>query len=135
MTFDIDKVGPLCVLIVSWTSDSSTGAVTGTSPKITGTLVKGQTIPSGTAVPSDNYDINITDESSIDVLTACQSNLTNRDTSNHEEAYFLVTNADGTPSASSAHPVVCDKLTVAITNAGNATKGTIRIYYIPGAKS
>lgn len=112
---------------VDWTSDASDGTCTGTSKKIVGRLVKAITDPSATA-PTDNYDIQITDEQSNDVLGGVQSTLGNRDTANTEEVYFLVKDAAGTPLAQSIHPVVCDKLTVAITNAGNSKVGQLVLY-------
>ena len=116
------------VVICSWVSDSATGAVTGTSRKVCGRLVKAVTVPSGTAAPTDNYDIAITDEQSLDVLTGVQSTLQNRDTANTEQVYFLVLDAAGTALAQSAHPMVSNTLTVAVTNAGNSKAGTIYLY-------
>ncbi len=135
MTFAIDKgmdslggYGPIRKLIVSWTSDDTTGAVSGTSPKIVGTLIKAVTDP-GSAAPDDNYDIAITDEEGVDVLAACQNGLSNRDTANSEQVYFLVLDTAGTPLAQSVHPVVCDALTIAVTNAGNSKTGQLVLYY------
>lgn len=128
MTFTYDDEGAIRKVIADWVSDDATGAVSGTTKKITGTLIKGVTDPGATA-PTDNYDIALTDEESVDVLAACQSDLTNRDTANSEQVYFLVKDAAGTPLAQSLHPVVCDKLTVAVTNAGNSKTGQLVLYY------
>ncbi len=128
MTFTYDDLGGIRKIIADWVSDDSTGAVSGTTKKITGTLIKGVTDPGATA-PTDNYDINITDEEGVDVLAACQSTLANRDTANSEQAYFLVLDAAGTPLAQSVHPVVCDVLTIAVTNAGNSKTGQLVLYY------
>lgn len=130
MTFTYDDLGAIRKIIVDWTSDSATGAVTGTTEKITGTLIKGVTDPGATA-PTDNYDIAITDEEGVDVLTSCvaASTLANRDTANSEEVYFFLKNADGTPLSMAAFPVVCDQLTIAITNAGNSKVGQLILYY------
>jgi len=129
MTFTYDEIGKIRKVIADWTSDDTTGAVTGTSKKIIGTLIKAITDPGATA-PTDNYDIAITDEEGINVLTACQSNLTNRDTANTEEVYFLVKDAAGTPLAQPIHPVVSDKLTIAVTSAGNSKIGQLILYYL-----
>jgi hypothetical protein len=115
-------------VIVDWTSDDTTGAVTGTTKKIVGTLIKGVTDP-GAAAPSANYDIDITDEEGVNVLAACQSGLGNRHTADSEQVYFLVLDAAGTPLAQSIHPVVCDALTIAVTNAGNSKTGQLVLYY------
>jgi hypothetical protein len=118
------------VVTCAWTSDSASGAVSGTSLKICGRLVKAVTVPgAGGAAPTDNYDIAITDAASNNVLTACQATLADRDTSNTEEVYFLLNiNNTLTPIGDSIHPMVCDLLTVAVTNAGNSKTGTIILY-------
>ena len=100
--------------------------------KISGRLVKVVTVPGAAgAAPTDNYDINITDEQSVDVLLACKTTIINRDTANTEEVYLLLLNADTTPLSMAMHPKVCNVLTVAVTNAGNSKTGTIYLYYEP----
>lgn len=128
MTFSYDETGPIKRIVADWVSDDATGAVSGTTKKIAGRLIKGVTDPGATA-PTDNYDIAITDEESFDVLTACAGTLANRDTSNTEEVYFLVKNADAAPLSMAIHPAVCDKLTIAITNAGNSKNGQLILYW------
>ena len=117
-------------VIATWTSDDSTGAVSGTTRNIVGSLVKAVTDP-GDAAPTDNYDIAITDDYGVDVLGACQSGLGNRHTSTTQQVYFLVLDAAGPPLAQSIHPVVCSPLTIAITNAGNSKNGVLVLYYRP----
>lgn len=136
MTFTYDESGgdhaPASVrkIIASWTSDDSTGAVTGITKKIVGRLIKGVTDP-GAAAPTASYDIAVTDEESADVFAACTDNLADRHTSNTETVYFLLSDGGGTPLPISAHPVVCDKLTIAVTNAGNSKTGEIILYWMP----
>lgn len=117
-------------ILVDWTSDSATGAVSGTTDKIVGMLIKGVTDPGATA-PTDNYDIDITDEEGANVLANSFATLANRDTANTETAYFNLTDTLGTPSPIAAYPVVCDKLTIAVTNAGNSKVGQLILYYLP----
>lgn len=117
------KVRGVRRVIASWTSDSS-GNDSGTV-KLVGTLVKAVTNP-GSAAPTDNYDITLTDDDGVNVLTACQRTLLDRDTANSEEVYFFV--LDGAPLAQSVHPVVCGNITVAVANAGSAKNGTISLY-------
>lgn len=119
-------------ILIDWTSDSATGAVTGTTRKISGSLIKGVTDPGATA-PTANYDIDITDEEGVDVLGACVAagRLQNRHTANSEQAYFFVENVDAVPLAMGVHPVVCDQLTIAVTNAGNSKVGQLILYYRP----
>lgn len=114
--------------IIDWVS-ASDGTVTATV-RVVGTLVKAVTNP-GTAAPTDNYDIAITDGEGVNILTACQSTLANRHTSTTQEVYFLVLDAAGTPLAQSVHPVVCDTLSVAVTSAGDSKDGRIVLYYKP----
>lgn len=128
MTFTYDDLGDIRKVIAAWVSDDATGAVSGTSKKITGSLIKAITDPSATA-PTDNYDIAITDEESFDVLTNCMDDLADRDTANTEEVYFLVSNLEGANPAGVVHPIVSDALTFAVTNAGNSKEGQIILYY------
>jgi len=115
-------------VIASWVSDDATGSVSGATRKLAGRLVKAVTVPSGTAAPTDNYDIVLTDEQSLDVLTGVQSTLANRDQTATEQVYFLVLDAAATPLAQSVHPIVCSTVTIAVTNAGNSKAGTIYLY-------
>lgn len=131
MTLTYDTTGPIKRIIADWTSDDTTGAVSGTTVKVSGRVIKAVTDPGATA-PSANYDIAITDEESFDILTACAGTLANRHTSNTEEVYFFIKNADAAPLSMATHPTVCDKLTIAVTNAGNSKVGQI-ILYVEGA--
>lgn len=130
MTFTYDDLGSIRKVIVDWLSDDASGAVSGTTAKITGTLIKGVTNPGATA-PTDNYDIAITDEEGADVLAGviAASTLANRDTTNTETVNFFLLNTDASPLSMAAFPVVCDKLTIAITAAGNAKAGRLILYY------
>ena len=128
MTFTYDNIGEIRKVIADWISDDATGAVSGTCKKITGTLIKAVTDPSATA-PTADYDIAITDELSVNVLGNCVDNLVDRHTSTTEEVYLLVSNLAATDPAGNVHPIVCDKLTFAVTNAGNSKAGQIVLYY------
>jgi hypothetical protein len=114
-------------ITVDWTSDSATGAVSGTTCKIVGQLIKAVTDP-GAAAPDANYDIAITDPEGVDVLSASEAALANRHTANTEEVYFY---REGTVGMVPTFPVVCDPLTIAVTAAGNSKNGQIIIYYRP----
>lgn len=113
-------------VLVDWTS-ASDGSVTITTRKVVGELVKAVTDPSATA-PTDDYDIAITDPEGADVLGASVGSLGNRDTTNTEVVYLNQT--DGTARIAS-FPVVCDILTIAVTNAGSAKSGQLILYYRP----
>lgn len=132
MTFTYDdghdrksQHGMIRKITATWTSDGS-GDAAATTDKIVGYLLKGVTIPSGAAAPTDNYDITITDSDSLNVLGNCADDLIDRDTANTEEVHFLI--SDGTAGISS-HPPVCSPLTVTVANAGDTKAGTIVLYY------
>ncbi len=137
MTFSYDdgvdgdgKFGGIKRIIVDWTSDSATGAVSGTTRKIVGELIKGVTDPgASTADPTDNYDITVSDEKSVDVLSSCKKGLADRDMANNEEQYFMLLNNDTSALSMALRPVVCDKLTIAIAAAGNSKTGQLILYY------
>lgn len=129
MTFTYDetlKDRGFTRVIATWTSNGS-GAASGTSKRVAGSLIKGVTDP-GTAAPSANYDITITDEEGVNILGGTQDDLTDRHTSNTEEEYFLVLDDAGTPLAQSLHPVVCGAITVTVANAGDTKDGVLYLY-------
>jgi hypothetical protein len=128
MTFTYDESGHVRKVIADWVSDDTTGAVSGTTKKIVGQLVKVVTDP-GSAAPTDNYDIAITDGESVDVLGNCVDGLLNRHTSTTQEVYLLVSDSEATTPRGIIHPVVCDLLTIAITAAGNSKTGQVIIYH------
>lgn len=126
MTFSYDRFGPIVKIIGAWTSDGD-GNASATTGKVSGWLVKGATNPGATA-PTDDYDIAITDADGVNVLSACDDDLQDRDTANSEEVYFLVKDHAGTPLAQSLHPVVNGVLTVAVSNAGASKEGVVTLY-------
>lgn len=131
MTFAYDETGPINRIIVAWTSDDTTGAVSGTTKKISGSLVRVVTDPGATA-PDDNYDIVLTDEESLNLLAGCADDLVDRDTATTEELYLFLLNYDATPLSMPVFPLVSDIITIAVTNAGNSKLGQIIIYWKPG---
>lgn len=112
-------------VIADWVSDDATGAVTGTTRKIVGRLVKAVTDP-GAAAPTDNYDIALTDDVSADILANTDATLGNRDTTNSETVDFFLKNVAAAALAS--HPAICSTITIAITNAGNSKTGKLVLY-------
>lgn len=132
ITFDYDEGAdgagnwhPYRKVICSWTSDSS-GDASGTTKKLVGTLVKATTNP--TDGPTDNYDITLADEDGVNLLGGCDDDLTDRDTANSEEVYFLVKDHAGTPLAQSIHPVVCGVVTVTVAAAGSIKSGVLNLF-------
>jgi hypothetical protein len=99
----------------SWTSDAS-GNVSGTDTKaIAGQALKWVTNP-GSVAPTDNYDIVVNDADGLDVASGL---LANRDTANSEVVY---------PAADTYH-CFDGPLSLSISAAGNATTGTLTMYY------
>lgn len=128
--------GSIRKIIIDWTSDDTTGAVTATTAKISGRLLKVVTDPSGTAAPSVNYDIAITDEEGLSIFAGLagtggtDKNLDNRHNANTEVIHLAPENSLTDP-VPGLEPKVCDKLAVAVTSAGNSKQGQIIIYWTP----
>lgn len=72
------------------------------------------TDPDGSAAPTDDYDITITDEDGYDVLMGAGAN---RDTATTEQVL-----------ATSLGCVANDKLTLNVANAGSAKAGVVVLY-------
>lgn len=102
----------------AWTCTNA-GVVTGvtTVNKFTGVLERLVTVPDAVSAPTDNYDVAINDSDGLDVLMGAG---VNRDTANTEQVL-----------ASSLGCCLDSKLTLEITNAGNATKGVVYLYIKP----
>lgn len=104
----------------AWTSDAAGRVVARTDRALFGTIARVVTNPGGTA-PTDDYDITVTDDDGADVLAGKGSN---RDTANTEQVVPLI--GDGTTTQ---QPVaVGSRLTLNITNAGNAKVGEFIVY-------
>lgn len=128
MTFgDQGKVKPAQGMrrtAVTWTSDSSTGSVSGTSTEHFCGLFYGIVTDPGATAPTDDYDVCVTDDIGLELLggtagsSSTDGNGIDRDTANSEFA-----KADPYPIP------VKGPLTITITNAGNSKTGTIYIYH------
>lgn len=103
---------------IAWTSDAS-GNADVSVPNMNGWLVKLVTDPGATA-PTDNYDITLVDENSIDALADTGLN---RDTANTEQVYTLASGAQ-TPI------FLTGTYTFTVANAGNAKQGTAVFYVL-----
>lgn len=98
----------------SWTSTSGGAADLVTTKPYYGQVIALVTIPAGGgSAPTSDYDITITDEEGYDVM---QGEGADRHTSNTETAV---------PAATS---VAHGKLTLNVTNAGNAKSGVAVLY-------
>jgi len=112
-------------IVIDWTSDDATGQVVITTGKISGELLKAVTDPDAGAAPTADYDIVITDEEGANVLANCYDDLVDRHTSTTQTVDFFLTGAANV----GARPVVCDILTITVSNAGNSKQGRIVLYY------
>lgn len=120
-------------VLIDFTTDDTTGSVAVTLRKIVGELIKIVTDP-GSVAPTDNWDVVLTDEEGVDLSVHMDdvaiAALIARDTANTEETYLPLEDTAGTGRVG-AWPVVCDKLTVTVNNAGNSKTGQIILYYRP----
>lgn len=113
MTFTEVTGGSVKRIKAAWTSDDTTGAVSGTTSNYyDGACLMLVTNPGATA-PTDDYDIVITDAEGNDILAGAGAN---RDTANTE---YVV---------ASMGAVCKSKLTFAVSNAGNSKIGDIWLY-------
>lgn len=101
-------------IVWAWTSDASGDASEATAVPIDGKLVGLTTIPSGTAAPTDDYDIVIHDADGHDVLLGAGADRSNTATE-HVAGLSLAAVADSV-------------LTLVVSNAGNAKEGTVILY-------
>jgi hypothetical protein len=120
MTITYDVSGPVKRILATWVSDAS-GDTAGTTAKVSGYLLAGVTDP-GTAAPTANYDIVITDPEGANVLGNCDDDLIDRHTTTTERVDFAVATATG------ARPAVCDALTITVSNAGDSKGGQVILY-------
>ena len=105
-------------IVIDWTSDAS-GNADVSIPGLYGYLLKMVTDPGSTA-PTDDYDITLVDENSIDALAGAGAN---RDTANTEQVYPVASGA--------ATPVfLCGTHTFTVANAGNAKVGRAVLYVV-----
>lgn len=115
---------PIRQVRIAWTS-ATDGTASGTA-YVYGEIYKAVTIPSGTAAPTADYDITLTDSDGLNILGLCDDNLTDRHTSNVEEVYFHLLNAAALAIWTGV--VVAGPITVAVANAGNTKSGTLVLY-------
>jgi hypothetical protein len=103
-------------VVFAWTANSSGAASGSTTHACTGELLRVSVIPgTGTAAPSDNYDIELHDENDIDLLDGNGANLDSATTYT-----FLVSDTLGVVSN--------EDIELSITNAGASNTGTVLVY-------
>lgn len=107
--------GNVCKIRWAWTATAGGAADKITVGSYYGQVLAIVTDPDGSAAPSDNYDITITDTDTYDVLQGAGAD---RDTANTETA---------TPSKTS---VAFGTLTLNVTNAGSGGAGVATLYIL-----
>lgn len=98
----------------AWTSAAGGTASATTTATFDGDLIGMATIPDGTAAPSDNYDITVSDANGHDVLLGQGANRATATTQ-----YVAGTSLTGVSGS---------KLTLAVANAGDTKKGTVVLW-------
>jgi hypothetical protein len=126
MTFTYASFGPYERITATWTSDGD-GDAAGTSIAFFGDLIKGITVPDGTAAPTADYDITLTNEYGVDILALCADNLADRHTSNTEEVYFNLDDIGG-GLAIGAYPIVHGPIIVTVAAAGATKAGVLHLF-------
>jgi hypothetical protein len=114
-------------ITLDWTSDAS-GDVSGTATTvpIDGEIYRVVTIPdSGSDAPTDNWDFDLLDDDSVDVLDGLGDNEPN--TGSNQFSPILDGRDDG--SNFGLRPAVHGMLTLVVSNAGNAKGGKVIIYW------
>lgn len=118
-------------VLIDFITDDTTGSVAVTTRKIVGRLIKIITDPGSTA-PDANWDVVLTDEEGVDLSIHMDdvaiAALIARHTTSTLETYLPLEDTAGT-GRMATFPVVCDKLTVTVNNAGNSKTGQIILYY------
>ncbi len=103
-------------IVWTWTSGDGAegGTVTSTTTASFDGKVIGLTTDPGATAPTDNYDVVINDAAGHDVLLGAGAN---RDTANTEHV-----------AEASLGAVAASRLTLSITNAGDAKEGVVILY-------
>ena len=113
--------GRLQAYTLDWLSDAN-GNVLASTIQIMGTIERLVYKPdTGSTIPTADYDVTLTDSEGVDVLNGTGANLDDDSTSS-----TITTEGDGTTNIPMA---AAGPLTLAVTNAGNAKGGEIRIYF------
>lgn len=129
----VGHYGHIRKVIIEFVTDDTSGSVAVTTRKIVGELIKIVTDP-GADAPTADWDVVLTDEEGVDLSVHMDdvaiAALIARHTTTTLETYLPLEDTAGTGRIA-AWPVVCDRLTVTVNNAGNSKTGQIIIYYRP----
>lgn len=122
VTITYDETETVRKIKLDWLS-SAGGAADGVTKKLSGQILRVIFKPDAAGTqPTDLYDVVLNDEESVDVLAGLGANLSNANTT---QVVPVVTDGN---NGNMAPMAVSDKLTLAVTNAGNAKGGEITLY-------
>jgi len=129
-TQTLTNYGSFNVLEIAWTTAAGGTFTEWDSRDINGWILGVETVPDGTATPTANYDVVLTNKNSRNICgdtgTGASPNsdgiLANRSDTTPEYTQFLYNGSYG------GHPNE-GSIAVNIANAGNSKQGKIRIYY------
>lgn len=115
VTISEETYGTVKKIAFAWTSSAAGAADGTTTAHVSGEILRLVTVPgAGGAQPTDLYDVAVNDEDGTDVLMGAGANRSNAST---EQVL-----------GTSLGCVANDKLSLAVTNAGNAKSGTVYLY-------
>jgi len=109
------KYGSVKLIKYAWTSAADGSVSQASTEAYDGQILAVATVPDGVAAPTDDYDIELQDDNSLDVLAGAGAN---RDTANTE--YVTAKESLGAVAKS--------KLTISVTNAGDTKKGILYVW-------
>ena len=105
---------------------TTTAAFTGTTQKLVGTLR--HAIATGTSGLTANWDAQVKNADSFDVLTECKEGLLNLSASGTVDRYFYIQPSSSLVDGIGMSPSVCGPLTLSISNHGSGAVGQIDLY-------
>lgn len=116
---------PIRKYTLEWTSHTDGTVVLGTGHQINGEIVNVVFVPSGTAAPTNLYDVTLTDAAGLDVLGGLGANLSDTNASRISPVTSVTLNSVVYPRPT---VVAEEQLTLNVSNAGSAKSGTIYLY-------
>ena len=130
ITQSLDR--PVKSVIFDWTSDSSSGAVSGgaalTPFVVSGQIIRITTVPSASAAPTNLYDMVLNDADAVDVA---QAFIQNRSTSNTESVAPIMSSIPAGGTLAVGRSIFVDStLELVISNCGTSKAGKVRVYYL-----
>jgi len=118
------RLGPINKITISWTAGTNGFASGDTASHVRGEILRVVCDPDDTSVPTNNYDVTLTDASGIDLLAGKGANLSSTTASSIVPGEEIT---DGT-TTSVVPFAINEKLSLVATNTGNETAGVVILY-------